>query len=388
VRELGLMPTMDPGQRPGTVSWSSLFDLLTDDSKDDLRRLIREVRGGNRSPDPVEYGIRGKNGRELRVLVTSTFFFEDDVPVRAMSVAHDVTELRRAEEEARRLEASLLQARKMESIGTLAGGVAHEFNNLLMAVQGRVSLMLMDIEASHPFHEHLKGIEESVRSAAGLTGQLLGFAREGRYEPQPTDMNDLVERVVRMFARTRKEARLHQRYGRDLWEVEVDRSQVEQVLMNLLINAGQSMPGGGDIRVETDNLALDREAASGCRLEPGRYVQVSVADTGCGMDEATKARLRYQAHAYLDNLREARKVLMEQVSGSLVTIAKDVKLQIEFNPAEVEAYRLIGYENRVLAARDFDNDKKDAGEIGAGHTVTALYELVPAGREPAGRTHQ
>jgi Ca-activated chloride channel family protein len=84
-------------------------------------------------------------------------------------------------------------------------------------------------------------------------------------------------------------------------------------------------------------------------------------------------------YAYIDNLMEARKVLIEQIGGSLVTIAKDVKLQLEFNPAEVRAYRLIGYENRLLAARDFDDDTKDAGEIGAGHTVTALYELVPAG---------
>jgi len=89
-------------------------------------------------------------------------------------------------------------------------------------------------------------------------------------------------------------------------------------------------------------------------------------------------------YAYVDNLREARKVLIEQIAGSLVTIAKDVKIQIEFNPAEVESYRLIGYENRLLAARDFDNDKKDAGEIGAGHTVTALYEIVPGGRRPGG----
>jgi Ca-activated chloride channel family protein len=88
-------------------------------------------------------------------------------------------------------------------------------------------------------------------------------------------------------------------------------------------------------------------------------------------------------YAYIDNLKEARKVLVEQVGGSLITIAKDVKLQLEFNPAQVRAYRLIGYENRVLAAPDFDDDTKDAGEIGAGHTVTALYELVPAGSKEA-----
>jgi Ca-activated chloride channel family protein len=86
-------------------------------------------------------------------------------------------------------------------------------------------------------------------------------------------------------------------------------------------------------------------------------------------------------YAYIDSLREARKVLVEQMSGTLVTIAKDVKIQVEFNPAKVGSYRLIGYENRMLAARDFNDDTKDAGEIGAGHTVTALYELIPAGED-------
>ena len=87
----------------------------------------------------------------------------------------------------------------------------------------------------------------------------------------------------------------------------------------------------------------------------------------------------YGNYAYVDNVNEARKVLVEQMSGTLVTIAKDVKTQVEFNPATVSAYRLIGYENRLLAKEDFNNDAKDAGEIGAGHTVTALYEIVPAG---------
>jgi Ca-activated chloride channel family protein len=88
-------------------------------------------------------------------------------------------------------------------------------------------------------------------------------------------------------------------------------------------------------------------------------------------------------YAYLDSVREARKVLVEQLTGSTITIAKDVKIQIEFNPQQIAAYRLLGYENRVLAAQDFNNDKKDAGEIGAGHTVTALYELVPVGADDA-----
>ena len=90
-------------------------------------------------------------------------------------------------------------------------------------------------------------------------------------------------------------------------------------------------------------------------------------------------------YAYIDTISEARKVLVEQLGGTLLTIAKDVKIQVEFNPAQVASYRLVGYENRLLAAEDFNDDKKDAGEIGAGHTVTALYEIVPAGAEDGGR---
>src|SRR4029079_3763195 len=113
---------------------------------------------------------------------------------------------------------------------------------------------------------------------------------------------------------------------------------------------------------------------------------VFLTTLGFGMGTLKDATLEQLAdkgngnYAYVDTLAEARKVFVEEMMGTLVTIAKDVKVQIEFNPAEVASYRLIGYENRKLAAEDFNDDKKDAGEIGAGHTVTALYELVPVGK--------
>jgi Ca-activated chloride channel family protein len=158
--------------------------------------------------------------------------------------------------------------------------------------------------------------------------------------------------------------------------------------------AGQHFVEGGVNRVilATDgdlNVGItdDGELVKLIRKKAKSGVFLTVLGFGTGnLKDAKMEKLADHGngiYAYVDSLREARKVLMEQVSGSLVTIAKDVKIQIEFNPAEVEAYRLIGYENRVLAARDFDDDKKDAGEIGAGHTVTALYELVFAGAEPA-----
>ena len=134
---------------------------------------------------------------------------------------------------------------KMEAIGTLAGGIAHDFNNLLMGIQGRASLMLMDADTVNPHYEHLKGIEEYVRSAADLTRQLLAFARGGRYEVRPTDLNELVFKCSEMFGRTKKEIAIHRKCQKDIWTVEADQGQMEQVLLNLFVNAWQSMPGGG-----------------------------------------------------------------------------------------------------------------------------------------------
>ncbi|MFC1488797.1 response regulator [Thermodesulfobacteriota bacterium] len=191
----------------------------------------------------------------------------------------------------KRMESQLMQAHRMEAIGTLAGGIAHDFNNLLMGIQGRISLMMMDTHTSHPHFEHLKGIEEHVKSAADLNKQLLGFARGGRYEVKPVDLNELSEKSFRMFARTKKEIVIHERYDENLWTAEVDQSQIEQVLLNLYVNAWQSMPGGGDISVQTENVIIDDNYASQYRVEPGKYVKISVIDTGVGMDEATQERI-------------------------------------------------------------------------------------------------
>ena len=190
-----------------------------------------------------------------------------------------------------KLEAQLQQARKMEALGTLAGGIAHDFNNLLMAIQGRTSIMLMNKDSSHPDFGHLKGIEDNVDSAADLTKQLLGFARGGKYEVKTIDMNELIKKQNRMFGRTKKEVTIRGKYEKDLWTVEVDRGQIEQVLLNLYVNAWQAMPGGGDLHLETENVTLDDIFVKPFSIEPGRYVKISVTDTGVGMDKATREKI-------------------------------------------------------------------------------------------------
>lgn len=190
-----------------------------------------------------------------------------------------------------KLERQLQQTQKFEAIGTLAGGIAHDFNNLLMGLQGRASLMSVDLESSHPHWEHVKAIEDYVRSATDLTKQLLGFARGGKYEVRPIDINELLHESATMFGRTKKEIRIHTKLQNPPPVVEADRRQIEQVLLNLYVNAWQAMPDGGELYLETKIFTLDDARCKSYQLEPGHYVKISVTDTGIGMDESVCQRI-------------------------------------------------------------------------------------------------
>jgi two-component system cell cycle sensor histidine kinase/response regulator CckA len=130
-----------------------------------------------------------------------------------------------------------------------------------------------------------------VQSGADLTSQLLGFARGGRYEVKTTDMNEIMEKTSSLFGRTKKEISIHRKSGKDLWSVEVDRGQMEQVFLNLYVNAWQAMPGGGELYLETQNFLLDTAKDFPYLAKPGKYVKITITDTGTGMDEKTKERI-------------------------------------------------------------------------------------------------
>lgn len=190
-----------------------------------------------------------------------------------------------------RIEKHLAQAHKMEAIGTLAGGIAHDFNNLLLGIQGRSSLMAVDLESSHPHLDHIRAIEGYIRSATNLTNQLLGVARGGKYEPRPTDMNTLLANSASMFGRTKKEIKIRTQMLQTPVVVEVDRQQIEQVLLNIYINAWQAMPDGGEICLEINTLTLDEVFCKPYEVVAGRYARVSITDTGIGMNEATRQQI-------------------------------------------------------------------------------------------------
>jgi two-component system, cell cycle sensor histidine kinase and response regulator CckA len=232
------------------------------------------------------YSIRQKDGsrRELELSIS----LMQNAAGQASGyrwVVRDVTERRRAEEERKKLEVQLQAAQKMEAIGTLAGGIAHDFNNILMGIQGNASLLDLRLEESHPGREKVKNIEKYVESGTQLSRQLLGFARRGKYNVRASDVNDIIDKTASMFARTRKEICVHRRLAPDIWTVEVDRGQIEQVLLNLYINAWQAMPSGGDLYLATENLTLDENYVRPYKVKPGRYVKVTVTDTGVGIEK-------------------------------------------------------------------------------------------------------
>lgn len=193
--------------------------------------------------------------------------------------------------ERKRLESEIQQAQRLESLATLAGGVAHEFNNLLMGIMGNTALMRLDLDAAHPHWKRLEDIEHNVHNGAELTKRLLGFARGARFTLAPSDLNRVVQEAVSLFKERYREARLDCRLQADLWPVVMDCGQIGDVLRNLLTNAQESMPEGGNVLVATANVTIGADAAGPRELSPGRYVRVAVSDTGIGMDEAVRGRV-------------------------------------------------------------------------------------------------
>ncbi len=202
-----------------------------------------------------------------------------------LNVARDINARIEAEKEKKHLENQLIHSQKMEAVGTLAGGIAHDFNNLLMGIQGYISLMRLQTTPDDPNDEYIQGIENAVMNAANLTNQLLGFARKGKYTLQQTSINTIVENSSKMFTRTRKEIVIHKKLQNDLWSVKVDPGQIEQVLINLYLNAWHAMGDGGDIYIQTENISLSNEYCKPFEVSQGNYVKASVTDTGVGIDQ-------------------------------------------------------------------------------------------------------
>ena len=242
--------------------------------------------------DVTDVEIIRKDGTTITVELNAYLVQDPEGnPIGFRGVVRDVSQRLLAEMEKRKLENQLQQAQKMEAIGNLAGGIAHDFNNILMGMQGNTSLMLLNIETGHPHYDKLKSIEKYIENGSALTKQLLGFARGGKYQVRTTDLNELIEKTARMFGRTKKEIKIHTSQLRDIWNVDVDQGQIEQVLLNIFVNAWHAMPDGGNLHLVTENLIIDDDFNKPFKIEEGKYVKISIIDTGTGMNKSTQQRV-------------------------------------------------------------------------------------------------
>ena len=261
--------------------------LIPQDRLEEESQIIERVKQGEHVTH-FETVRRRKDGKEINIALTISPIEDGAGMIIGFSkIARDITEQKG-------LEAQLRQSQKMEGVGQLAGGIAHDFNNLLTVINSYSAMVLGELDFSNPFARNgIEQIKEAGHRAASLTRQLLMFSRQQVLEPKVLDLNEVVSNIGKLLRRLIGEditqvLCLHPALGR----VKIDPGQMEQIIMNLAVNARDAMPGGGQLTIETENVELDNAyACKHALVQPGPYVMLAVSDTGCGMDADTQARI-------------------------------------------------------------------------------------------------
>lgn len=241
----------------------------------------------------LQLTLKRKDGATLSSEISGSRLMQGDIVEGVLGLLRDVTERKQAEKEREKLEERLQQAQKMEAVGQLAGGIAHDFNNLLQVILGHVDLIQGELGPENACAAGLDEVHRAAERAADLTRQLLAFSRRQIISPVDLDLNELIQGILKMIHRVIGEhIELSFMPGNSLNTVHVDRGQIEQVLMNLCVNARDAMPNGGGLTIKTENVQFDAESYDEQMIgADGWYVMLSVTDTGCGMDETVQEQI-------------------------------------------------------------------------------------------------
>jgi two-component system cell cycle sensor histidine kinase/response regulator CckA len=259
------------------------------------RHIIMAKIGGDVSfHETFERTYRRKDGTTLPVLVKDRVLRDKEGRIIGIhSAVEDLTERRRSEEALKKSDHQLRQWQRVEAIGRLAGGIAHDFNNLLMTIKGCGEILLQEFDSHDPRREEVEEIQKAAERAADLTRQLLAFGRKQVLQPQVVDLNKIVANMNKILQRViGEDIQLQTILEPRLRPVKVDPGQIEQVIMNLAVNARDAMPRGGKLTIETASEFLDEDfALRHASVKPGSYVMLAVSDNGCGMDKETQSHL-------------------------------------------------------------------------------------------------
>ncbi|WP_456432193.1 ATP-binding protein [Thermosulfuriphilus sp.] len=295
------LAVLDPDGRIRLAN-PALCTMVEKDEEDMVNRPCYQAIRGRETPCPEcaleEVALGKKNASRAIISGTrgeETFYYEVILsPVRDYSgevrqiieLVRDITEMKRAEEEKEALQAQLIHAQKMEAIGRLTAGICHDFNNILMAVMGNVELLLYSVEEDDPAYRRLMVIKEAVERANRLTRDLLAFSRRQIFSPQVLDVNELIAKLENLLKRTLGEdIRLRLNLAERIWPIKADPSHLEQIILNLAVNAREAMVEGGELLLKTENIEVDEAWAERYQMPPGAYVRLTVTDTGCGIPE-------------------------------------------------------------------------------------------------------
>jgi PAS domain S-box-containing protein len=329
---------------------------------------------GSLDPDEREFFLRRKDGTELPCEVAlSTLDSEEGL--LAVAAIRDITERKRAHEIEARLEARLHQSERLESVGQLAGGIAHDFNNLLAVILSYARFLRDELEEGHPLRDDVKEIEWAAERAADLTHQLLIFSRRDKAEPVPLDLNAIVRDTERLLARTIGEhVELSTTSSEVPCPVLADPGQIEQVLLNLAVNARDAMPDGGRISIETECLELDAAEAK-ARVGAGarRYVRLAVSDTGHGMNGEVAARA-FEPFFTTKRVGEGTGLGLASVYGIVTQAGGHIDLSSEPGVGTTVTVHLPATEMPASATADTDGHLRAELLEGAGETVLLVED--------------